>query len=59
MMYGTHAEVPPDNAAMTAWASMDRFLTGDTDPYETNILTPWPLEALRKPGERNVFDKLS
>lgn len=47
-----------DNAAMIAWASMDRFLVGDTDPYETNILTPWPLGDLRRADEPDIFKDL-
>ncbi|EMD37784.1 hypothetical protein CERSUDRAFT_114444 [Gelatoporia subvermispora B] len=33
-----------DNAAMIAWASMDRFLSGDTDDYSVELISKWPLE---------------
>lgn len=35
-----------DNAAMIAWASMHRFLSGDTDDYSMSILPKWSLEEL-------------
>ena len=44
-----------DNAAMIAWASMERFLSGDTDPYDIDLRPKWSLEDLRKPGEENIF----
>lgn len=40
-----------DNAAMIAWASMERFLSGDTDPYDIDLRPKWSLEDLRKPDE--------
>ncbi|TFY64803.1 hypothetical protein EVJ58_g2379 [Rhodofomes roseus] len=33
-----------DNAAIIAWASIERFLTGDTDPYSTNLVPQWSVE---------------
>ena len=45
-----------DNAAMIAWAAMDRFLAGDTDPYSIESRPVWSLEELggegRGPGPR-------
>ncbi|KAH9830728.1 glycoprotease family-domain-containing protein [Rhodofomes roseus] len=42
-----------DNAAIIAWALIERFLTGDTDPYSTNLVPKWSVEymfpANRKP----------
>ncbi|TFK78225.1 hypothetical protein K466DRAFT_570969, partial [Polyporus arcularius HHB13444] len=40
-----------DNAAMIAWAAMDRFLAGDTDPYSIESRPKWSLEALEGQGE--------
>ncbi|KAH9846288.1 glycoprotease [Lenzites betulinus] len=39
-----------DNAVMIAWASMDRFLAGDTDDYSVESRPKWSLEELREPG---------
>ncbi|KAI9059105.1 hypothetical protein FKP32DRAFT_1688230 [Trametes sanguinea] len=46
---------PPttDNAVMIAWAAMDRFLAGDTDPYSIESRPKWSLEELEGP-ERPV-----
>ncbi|OCH90240.1 glycoprotease [Obba rivulosa] len=33
-----------DNAAMIAWASMDRFLSGDTDEYSVEHKSRWSLD---------------
>ncbi|GBE81360.1 glycoprotease [Sparassis latifolia] len=35
-----------DNAVMIAWASMDRFLAGDTDAYSVALRVKWPIEEL-------------
>ncbi|KAI0633907.1 glycoprotease [Trametes polyzona] len=35
-----------DNAVMIAWASMDRFLSGDTDAYSIESRPKWSLEEL-------------
>ncbi|KAI0708167.1 peptidase M22 glycoprotease [Cerioporus squamosus] len=35
-----------DNAAMIAWAAMDRFLAGDTDQYSIESRPKWSLEEL-------------
>lgn len=45
-----------DNAVMIAWASMSRFLSGDTDPYDTELLPKWDLESLRQADEPKLFD---
>ncbi|KAL7281011.1 hypothetical protein ACG7TL_004313 [Trametes sanguinea] len=42
-----------DNAVMIAWAAMDRFLAGDTDPYSIESRPKWSLEELEGP-ERPV-----
>jgi tRNA A37 threonylcarbamoyltransferase TsaD len=34
----------PDNAAMIGWASMYRFLAHDTDPYDINLRSRWPID---------------
>ncbi|KAI0656520.1 glycoprotease [Cubamyces menziesii] len=39
-----------DNAVMIAWASMHRFLAGDTDEYSIESRPVWSLEDLEKPG---------
>lgn len=36
-----------DNAAMIAWASMDRFLAGDTDPDDLEIRAQWSIEDVQ------------
>jgi N6-L-threonylcarbamoyladenine synthase len=36
-----------DNAAMIAWASMNRFLAGDTDPDDLEIRAQWSIEDLQ------------
>lgn len=41
---------------MIGWASMGRFLSGNTDPYEIDLQPKWPLESLRKPGEAHILD---
>lgn len=38
-----------DNAAMIGWASMDRFLTEDTDSYDIEPLANWSIEDLGQP----------
>ncbi|KAI9184357.1 Mitochondrial tRNAs modification protein [Blastocladiella emersonii ATCC 22665] len=45
--------VPPprlctDNAAMIAWAGIERFHAGMTDPWELDFITKWPLSELGK-----------
>jgi tRNA A37 threonylcarbamoyltransferase TsaD len=40
-----------DNAAMIAWASMDRFVRGDVDPYDINVKPKWDLGELHAPSE--------
>lgn len=35
-----------DNAVMVAWASMHRFLNGDTDDYEIAPRAKWSIEDL-------------
>lgn len=47
--------MPSDNAAMVAWASLDRFLSGDTDPYSTDLIPKWSLEELDAPPEHSYF----
>ncbi|RPD54185.1 glycoprotease [Lentinus tigrinus ALCF2SS1-7] len=43
-----------DNAAMIAWAAMDRFLAGDTDEYSLESRPKWSLEDLEAgEGESN------
>ncbi|KAI1784257.1 peptidase M22 glycoprotease [Ganoderma leucocontextum] len=37
-----------DNAAMIAWASMHRFLAGDTDDYSIETRPRWSLEDLER-----------
>lgn len=37
-----------DNAVMVAWASMHRFLAGDTDDYTIALLHKWKIEDLLK-----------
>ena len=41
-----HFAIDTDNAVMVAWASMHRFLAGDTDPYTILHRSKWPLEDL-------------
>ena len=53
--YMTLTLVHPDNAAMIAWASMERFLSKDTDPYDIDLLPKWSLEDLRKPGDTTML----
>ncbi|KAL5485006.1 QRI7 [Sanghuangporus weigelae] len=38
-----------DNAAMIAWASMHRFLAGDTDDYSIESKPKWSIEELDMP----------
>jgi len=40
-----------DNAAMIAWAGMERLLRGMTDPSDFPVYPRWPLESL---GTKNV-----
>ncbi|TFY61574.1 hypothetical protein EVJ58_g4428 [Rhodofomes roseus] len=47
-------EMCTDNAAMIAWASIDRFLTGDTDPYSTDLVPQWSVEDFFFYPERSV-----
>ncbi len=35
-----------DNAAMIAWAGMERLLRGMTDPLDFPVYPRWPLESL-------------
>ncbi|KAG6891748.1 hypothetical protein C0992_006169 [Termitomyces sp. T32_za158] len=35
-----------DNAVMIAWASMHRFLAGDHDPYNIELLSKWNIDTL-------------
>ncbi|KAI0818456.1 glycoprotease [Trametes gibbosa] len=37
-----------DNAVMIAWASMDRFLAGETDEYSVESRPKWSMEELRE-----------
>ncbi|KAM5535095.1 hypothetical protein V8D89_011181 [Ganoderma adspersum] len=37
-----------DNAAMIAWASIDRFMAGDTDDYMIETRSRWSLEDLER-----------
>ena len=46
------AEQIADNAAMIAWAAMDRFLAGDTDPYSIESKPQWSLEELEGEAAR-------
>ncbi|MFH1157917.1 MAG: tRNA (adenosine(37)-N6)-threonylcarbamoyltransferase complex transferase subunit TsaD [Pseudomonadota bacterium] len=39
-----------DNAAMIAWAGMERFLLGMTDPPGFQVYPRWPLESLSGQG---------
>ncbi|OJT11124.1 tRNA N6-adenosine threonylcarbamoyltransferase [Trametes pubescens] len=39
-----------DNAVMIAWASMERFLSGDTDDYSIESRPKWSLEELEGPS---------
>ena len=34
---------------MIAWASMDRFLRGDVDPYDIALKPKWDLAELHAP----------
>jgi N6-L-threonylcarbamoyladenine synthase len=38
--------ISTDNAAMIAWASMHRFLTGDYDDYSIDSRPIWSIEEL-------------
>ncbi|KZP01051.1 peptidase M22, glycoprotease [Calocera viscosa TUFC12733] len=40
-----------DNAVMIAWASMHRFLAGDTDPYGLRPLPGWKIDLQRSAQE--------
>ncbi|KAH9924445.1 Gcp-like domain-containing protein [Fomitopsis serialis] len=44
-----------DNAAMIAWASMDRFLSGNTDPYTIDLKAKWSIEDLDAPPFNTMF----
>ncbi|PCH43506.1 peptidase M22 glycoprotease [Wolfiporia cocos MD-104 SS10] len=39
-----------DNAVMIAWASMSRFLNGDTDDYTIDLRSKWSIEELDSSG---------
>ncbi|KZT04628.1 glycoprotease [Laetiporus sulphureus 93-53] len=39
-----------DNAVMIAWASMHRFLAGDTDAYSDELRSKWNIEELDPSG---------
>ncbi|KAH9939411.1 glycoprotease [Epithele typhae] len=45
-MYFPPPSLCTDNAAMIGWASMSRFLAGDTDPYSIGHKKDWSLEDL-------------
>ncbi|KDQ10113.1 hypothetical protein BOTBODRAFT_116291 [Botryobasidium botryosum FD-172 SS1] len=42
-----------DNAAMIAWASMDRFLRQDYDDYSVELRSKWDIEELASGSEGN------
>lgn len=50
--------VPPpslctDNGVMIAWAGIERYAAGMTDPFDTKVRPRWPLDmAAAKPGAR-------
>ncbi|KAG6832486.1 hypothetical protein H0H87_001411, partial [Tephrocybe sp. NHM501043] len=39
-------ELCTDNAVMIAYASMHRFLAGDTDPYSIDLRPKWDIDSL-------------
>lgn len=39
-----------DNAAMIGWASMHRFLAGDTDGYDCDLRVKWDIHELAHGG---------
>lgn len=41
--------VTVDNAAMIAWASMDRFLAHDHDSFAISLRPTWKIEDLTEP----------
>jgi N6-L-threonylcarbamoyladenine synthase len=43
------AELCTDNAAMVAWAGLERLALGLVDPLDAAPLARWPLESLGKP----------
>lgn len=47
-----------DNAVMVGWASMDRFLKKDHDPFDIDLKPTWSLEDLSSedmsPSETNM-----
>ncbi|KAI0780293.1 glycoprotease [Fomes fomentarius] len=47
-----------DNAAMIAWASMHRFLAGDTDEYTIESRPKWSLEELDGDSRSSDCDEL-
>ena len=52
---GTRLVAPPlalctDNAAMIAWAGLERLRLGETSPLDAKARPRWPLEELTPPG---------
>lgn len=45
-----------DNAVMIAWASMHRFLAGDTDDYTVELRRKWSIEEL-DPSAPAILDE--
>ena len=47
-LYNHVAHFSADNAAMIGWASMHRFLAGESDPYTIDHRKKWSIEDLDK-----------